>query len=436
VSSFTVGTTATPDANWYIRFENSDASRWARGSFGLSASSQDFTWSLASWEAAQTGTIGTATIVCTGNAAPAFTVAPTTASIAATGGTIQFTAVDPEGATVIYSVSAYTSGVTVNQSGLVTIPASAAGTSGNVTVTASDGILTASATCAVTVSDAALLLEEPWTDYDLGVVSSAGLYRDGVRYWRHHIDGNIDSGSIAGMMETSIAAFESERQFRTRITKTVASLPSGAYPGIDSYRAELKGSYPALFDRYFDVNGRAPEMWYGWRFRIEELTFAGALVTGYCWQFHNTEGGAGQDPIFALLITGTTATPRIQVYQEANIETGGNRYTDLISPLTVGQWYDIVIAARWCYKTNAEGGNGRLRVWVDADADGSPRFDWSGGNCHPPPSTNGRIPHVKWGQYHTLFEYSGQGSVGDTVRWAGRQLRIVPAGVRADVAPR
>jgi hypothetical protein len=155
VSSFTVGTTATPDANWYIRFENSDASRWARGSFGLSASSQDFTWSLASWEAAQTGTIGTATIVCTGNAAPAFTVAPTTASIAATGGTIQFTAVDPEGASVIYSLTTTRAGITINSTtGLVTVTAAAAGTSGNIVVQASDGILTASATCAVTVGSA------------------------------------------------------------------------------------------------------------------------------------------------------------------------------------------------------------------------------------------------------------------------------------------
>jgi hypothetical protein len=154
VTEFTVGTTGTPDANWYIRFENSDASRWVRGSFGLSGSGQDYTWSLATWTEDQTGTIGTATIVAAGNAAPVFTVAPTTASIAATGGTIQFTAVDPEGSEVVYSLTTTRSGITINSTGLVTVTAAAAGTSGNIVVQASDGILTASATCAVAVFDA------------------------------------------------------------------------------------------------------------------------------------------------------------------------------------------------------------------------------------------------------------------------------------------
>lgn len=153
VSSFTVGTTATPDADWYIRFQNADVSRWARGSFGLADSGQDFTWSLPAWTATDTGTIGTATIVCSGNAAPVFTVAPTAASIAATGGTIQFTATDPDGGTILYSLTTTRSGITINSStGLVTVTAAAAATSGNIVVQASDGILTTSATCAVTVS--------------------------------------------------------------------------------------------------------------------------------------------------------------------------------------------------------------------------------------------------------------------------------------------
>lgn len=81
VTSFTVGTTATPDADWYIRFQNAGATRWARGSFGLAGSGQNFTWSLDNWTATHTGTIGTATILTSGNAAPVFTVAPTVASI-------------------------------------------------------------------------------------------------------------------------------------------------------------------------------------------------------------------------------------------------------------------------------------------------------------------------------------------------------------------
>lgn len=154
VSSFTVGTTATPDSNWYIRFQNAGATRWVRGSFGLAGSGQDFTWSLDTWTATHTGTIGTATITTTGNAAPAFTVAPTTKSLPSSGGTIQFTAVDPEGVAVTYSMSTRTGFSISPTTGLVTVTSAAAGTSGNITVTASDGVLTVSTVCAVTVAAA------------------------------------------------------------------------------------------------------------------------------------------------------------------------------------------------------------------------------------------------------------------------------------------
>jgi hypothetical protein len=108
---------------------------------------------LANWTSGQTGTIGTATIVCPGNEAPVFTAAPAAANIASTGGTIQFTAVDPDGGTITYSLTTTRSGITINSTtGLVTVTAAAAGTSGNIVVQASDGILTASATCAVTVA--------------------------------------------------------------------------------------------------------------------------------------------------------------------------------------------------------------------------------------------------------------------------------------------
>ncbi len=156
VTSFTVGTTATPDADWYIRFQNADVSRWVRGSFGLSSSSQDFTWSLATWTATHTGTIGTATITTSGNTAPAFTVAPTAVSLSSAGGTIQFTASDADGDPLVYALTTTRYGITINSTtGLVTVTAVAAGTSGNIVVTASDGILSATATCAVTVSEVA-----------------------------------------------------------------------------------------------------------------------------------------------------------------------------------------------------------------------------------------------------------------------------------------
>lgn len=89
------------------------------------------------------------------NQAPQFTVAPASASLPASGGTIQFTALDPEGDSVTYSLPTTRAGITINPvSGLVTVTSSAAGTSGNITVRASDGSLTRDAVCAVAVETA------------------------------------------------------------------------------------------------------------------------------------------------------------------------------------------------------------------------------------------------------------------------------------------
>lgn len=195
VSSFAVGTTATPDANWYIRFQDAGASRWVRGSFGLSDSTQDFTWSLATWEDTQTGTIGTATIITTGNSAPVFTVAPEAASIAATGGTIQFTATDADSDTIIYSLTTTRNGITINSStGLVTVTTAAVGTTGNIVVSASDGILSTTTTCSVVVSsDATRVLFYDGSFSSAGVPSRTSLNGGGFVRCKYEPEGNVNS---------------------------------------------------------------------------------------------------------------------------------------------------------------------------------------------------------------------------------------------------
>ena len=58
LATFAVLTSGTPDAStWYLRFETAGG-RWLRGPFGPAGS---FTWSLASWQAGQGGTLGTVT---------------------------------------------------------------------------------------------------------------------------------------------------------------------------------------------------------------------------------------------------------------------------------------------------------------------------------------------------------------------------------------
>jgi hypothetical protein len=154
VNTFAVTQSGTPDETWTLQFAGN--SRTVTGSFGLSDSGADFTWSLASWATGQTGSLGTITLTATGNTAPIFATAPTSVSLPFTGGTIQFTAYDPDGSTVTYSLaSSYFVDIDINPStGLVSVPASAAGSSGNITVRASDGLLTTDATCAVSVLSA------------------------------------------------------------------------------------------------------------------------------------------------------------------------------------------------------------------------------------------------------------------------------------------
>ena len=227
VTEFTVGTTGTPDAGWYIRFQNADVSRWAKGSFGLAASGQDFTWSLDSWEDGQTGTIGTATIIASGNEAPVFTVAPTAASIAPTGGTIQFTAVDPEEDLIIYSLTTTRPGITINSStGLVTVTSAAAGTLGNIVVRASDGVLTASTTCSVTVASTSggikwhpgfynlLQLGDMDTQaskqaiFDADLLNNSSLLGSCLRYYWYDLEGPTPGSYDFSVIEADLAALQ------------------------------------------------------------------------------------------------------------------------------------------------------------------------------------------------------------------------------------
>lgn len=91
------------------------------------------------------------------NQPPVFDTAPTTASVSSTGGTVQFSASDPEGLSVSYGVSGL--GSSINSSGLASIPSGASG--GKMVVYASDGSLTTSITCVVTVAQSGSISWNP-----------------------------------------------------------------------------------------------------------------------------------------------------------------------------------------------------------------------------------------------------------------------------------
>lgn len=63
VTSFAVSQSGTPGAGWTLKFESGGA--WVSGRFGLTGSGADFTWSLPTWSAGQSGRIGTVVINAT-----------------------------------------------------------------------------------------------------------------------------------------------------------------------------------------------------------------------------------------------------------------------------------------------------------------------------------------------------------------------------------
>lgn len=83
---------------------------------------------------------------------PVFVVSTSSAAFPFTGGTIQYTAIDPEGVSVIYSLPATRTGITIDSvTGLVTVNSLAANTDDFITVRASDGVLFSDVTTFVDV---------------------------------------------------------------------------------------------------------------------------------------------------------------------------------------------------------------------------------------------------------------------------------------------
>lgn len=148
------------------------------------------------------------------NRAPTFTVAPTTATIPSTGGTIQFTATDPDADTLTYTLPTTRTGITINSvSGLVTVASNAAGTSGSITVLATDPSgLYADASCAVTVqaagagdvwvfeglSDglAGLTTDGSGIAWDAGGFARITWATGGTKQLKYTVPGGTDTGSV------------------------------------------------------------------------------------------------------------------------------------------------------------------------------------------------------------------------------------------------
>lgn len=386
VSSFTVGTTATPDADWYIRFENSDASRWVRGSFGLADSGQDYTWSLATWTATQTGTIGTATIIASGNSAPAFTVAPTAASIAATGGTIQFTAVDPDGSEVVYSLTTTRAGITINSStGLVTVTAAAAGTSGNIVVQASDGILATLATCSVTVATAdSLIAGDDWDTFSLGPLPDGYSYLKFGGTIRHSLSGYA---SGAGVLSPWASVCVASPRYGSAGNAFAFYIP-GNTSGGGEYRCQHELSN---FDGYpsTDIEGR--EVWAGFAIRLDSAFPYPSEGYPFFFGAHAAVGQYDGSP-WGIRFMRTGATQWRFNMEQVGLATYGVDLGDYSADR--GQWVRWVIHMKYSLIEQ-----GWAKVWKNG-VQVVNQLNIS--TLHP---TCTQTPFIKWGIYNERMRY-------------------------------
>ncbi len=140
VVSFAVTTSGTPDDSWYLRFES--GSRWVRGSFGLANANRDFSWSLDTWVADQTGTLGTVVLGPSVSSVPQLVGAPTSLSyLTGIGGTHDFSVygVDPDDDALTYSiVSTIPTGYSMSSVGLLTVEATAPVATNSVTIRVMD----------------------------------------------------------------------------------------------------------------------------------------------------------------------------------------------------------------------------------------------------------------------------------------------------------
>jgi hypothetical protein len=108
---------------------------------------------------------------------PYFVISTSSAAFSFSGGTIQYTAIDPEGVPVVYSLPTTRTGISINtNTGLVTVTAAASNSSGTIVVRASDGGLFTDVSTLVTVgastSTSTILQQNLILSYDPSNLSS------------------------------------------------------------------------------------------------------------------------------------------------------------------------------------------------------------------------------------------------------------------------
>lgn len=190
--------------------------------------------------------------------------------------------------------------------------------------------------------------------------------------------------------------------------------------GLDVFRAErrltvLSGTRPS----YGGQTSLPYDMWYGWRMRFDRMDALG--VAGYPLQWHDDPGGDNTNPCLALRWNGSLLELLLQKPYTATGSFGAD-WSTAIGSFSVGDTLDLAFRVRWCYRSNAMGGNGAVDVYINDEPD--PRVEYRGSTAHAPPYTSGAVPFIKCGGYWSLFQYSAQGDVGDVVEHSYDQFRV------------
>lgn len=193
--------------------------------------------------------------------------------------------------------------------------------------------------------------------------------------------------------------------------------------------------------RVLEATGARPEyngasslpydMWYGFRWRCEQNVGGQG---GYPMQFHDDPGGNNTNPCIAFVYNGTTLQMIASApYNDAGVF--GSNWYGTVGAVAVGTVVDLMLRIRWCYLSNAMGGNGAVDIYYNDET--TPRIEYRGSTSHAPPYTSGRVPYPRFGGYWSIFRNNlTQGAGTWTVENSFDQIRIQGSGgSRTDVKP-
>jgi len=149
--------------------------------------------------------------------------------------------------------------------------------------------------------------------------------------------------------------------------------------------------------------------WYGFILRIDRADRPDDPNKGYYCQWH-TKAAAGGSPVVALKLRGDG----LRAYLEGNADFNFNNFEQLIIPFNelLGVTRAYIWEIFWDTRTEAEGSDGIVRLYLDDDPVSV--FEWINKNNNQLAGvgTTAKLPYFKWGLYKAGLPNNGV--IGDT----------------------